>query len=315
MTYSRRKPDPFFVYGALRSGTTLLRLILNNHSGIHSPGEADYLFDHVRPDPSGPGGWRYDVGALADDWIFRHAAIDLPEDLDGIDLAHALTDLLSEEEPDAMTSVNIHRNAARMAALFPRAKFIHLLRDPRDVARSAVGMGWNGNSYYGVRHWIETEADWDAAGIPESQVFAIRFEDLMADLETGLAAMCGFLGVPFEPRMLDYHKTSTYEPPDPKIAQKWRTKASAREIARIEGLAGPLMKARGYELAGAPVTPGAAEEIFLGADNRFRRMHFNIRRYGFGLFTAHHAARILGLRPLADRLAARQFEIKLQNLK
>lgn len=314
MTYTRRHPDPLFVFGALRSGTTLLRLMLKNHSGIHSPGEADYLFDHVARDPSGPGGWRYDRAALKDDWIFQEAGLDLPDGLQGADLAYALTDKLAERG-SGMVSLNIHRNAPRMAGLFPKAKFIHLLRDPRDVARSSVGMGWNGNSYFGVRHWIGTEKGWEEAGIAPEQVLTVRFEELMQDLEAGLGEICAFLDLDFEPRMLDYHKTSTYGPPDPNIAQKWRKKAGAREIARIEGLAGPLMDARGYERAGEPVLPGALESAVLWGENHLRRWRFNIRRYGFGLFAGHHLARVVGLKSVAERLAMRKQAIKIQNLK
>lgn len=314
MPYSRRHPDPLFVFGALRSGTTLLRLMLKNHSRIHSPGEADYLFDHIVPDPSGPGGWRYDRAALEDDWIFQEAGLDLPKRLEGADLAFALADLLSDRG-SGLTSLNIHRNAPAMAQLFPKAKFIHLLRDPRDVARSSVGMGWNGNSYFGVHHWIETETGWDKAGIPREQVLTVRFEDLMQDLETGLGAICVFLDLDFEPKMLDYHKTSTYGPPDPNIAQKWRKKAGRREVARIEGLAGALMDARGYDRAGEPVVPGIFEEVALWGENHFRRWRFNIHRYGFGLFAGHHLARLIGLKSVAQRMAMRKQTIKIQNLK
>ena len=38
-------------------------------------------------------------------------------------------------------AINIHRNFATAREFFPRARFIHLVRDPRDCARSAIGMG------------------------------------------------------------------------------------------------------------------------------------------------------------------------------
>src|SRR6056297_3992604 len=69
--------SPVFVFGALRSGTTLLRLMLKSHPGIQSPGEADFLFDHVAP--AGDGGWRYDRAALERDRIFRAKHIAMPE--------------------------------------------------------------------------------------------------------------------------------------------------------------------------------------------------------------------------------------------
>lgn len=286
-----------------------------HHSQIHSTGEADFLFDHLTPDSSAPKGWACDRAALKADWKFGMSQLALPDGPEGGDLVHALSDAIQAQEPDSIATVSVHRKAPAIASLFPNAKYIHLLRDPRDSARSAVGMGWDGNSYYGIRHWLDSEANWDLVDIPENQVLTVRFEDLIQDLEKGLTEICTFLGLTFEAGMLDYHKNSTYGPPDPSISQKWREKAGPREIARLEGRVGPLMQARGYEPVGAPVYPNAAEKLWLKADNVLNRWKFNVRRYGFGLFVTHHLARILHLRPLADRLAARQLDIKIQNLK
>lgn len=304
-------PSPLFVYGALRSGTTLLRLMLNNHSGIQSPGEADFLFDHIRCKPDGR--WRYDRDALARDRIFRAKNVALPEELQSTDLAHALVRDMGAGE--GYMSLSIHRNATKMRALFPEAKVIHLLRDPRDVARSSVGMGWAGNGYFGVGHWVGTEMQWGDAEYPEAQVLTVRFEELMTDLESELTRICAFLGLEFEPAMLKYYENSTYGPPDPKIAQKWREKAAPREIALIEGRLGPLLAARGYEPVGAPAAPGMLEAFRLGVENRWKRWKHNIRRYGFALFAGHHAARALGLKGIAGKLADRQEAIRIASLK
>lgn len=300
---------PVFVYGALRSGTTLLRLMLKRHSGLHSPGEADFLFDHLSGDLA-----RVDRTALAADRIFRAKEIALPEGVDGPDLIHALTQAMAGKD-DGRLFVSVHRHAGRMAALFPDAPVIHLLRDPRDVARSSIGMGWTGTSYHGVGHWIGTERDWDAARIDPARVLTLTFEDLMSDLEGELTRVCGHLGLPFEADMLNYHENSTYAPPDPKIAGKWRKGASAREIALIEGRLGTLLEARGYAPAGRPATPGPVEAWRLAATNRLRRWRYNARRYGPALFLGHHAARALGLRDLEHRLAARQEAIRIRNLQ
>ena len=315
MGYERRHPDPVFMYGALRSGTTLLRLMLLQHSRIHSPGEADYLFDHLSPDPAVPLGVRCDRAGLAADWKFKLADLPLPQGPENADLVHALNDVIHDRAPDGVTTVSVHRSAVFMARLFPRARVIHLLRDPRDSARSAVGMGWDGNSYHGVRHWLDTETAWDAADIPPDQVLTVRFEELIRDLEAGLTEICAFMGLEFEPAMLDYHKVSTYAPPDPKISQKWRTEASPREIGLIQGRVGPLLEARGYDSVGGAVAPGAAAKTWLRIDDKARRWRYNIRRYGLGLWLSQHAARALRLRGTADRLAARQLDIKIQNLK
>ncbi len=300
-----------FVFGALRSGTTLLRLMLRHHAGIQSPGEADFLFDHVARDGAG---WQYDIEALERDRIFWAKEVPVRPRTQGKELADGLVADLAALAP-GMLSLNIHRNAPKMVDLFPDAKIIHLLRDPRDVARSSIGMGWAGNSYFGVDHWIDTEAGWDKAAVNPDNVLTVRFEDLMADLEPQLTRICDFLGLKFDPAMLRYYENTTYGPPDPKIAQKWREKAGKREIALIEGRCGPLLAARGYEPAGDPATPGSLELARLTFENRRKRWQHNIKRYGFPLFAGHHAARALGLKSMTRKLAERQEAIRIASLK
>ena len=289
--------------------------MLKHHSGIHAAGEADCLFDHLQPDADAPGGWTLEPAALAEDWTLAMLDVTLPQDETGGDLVHAVFDLIHDQAPGKIATVSVHRNAETILALYPKAKFIHLLRDPRDSARSAVGMGWDGNSYHGVRHWLDTEESWDLAGVPEAQVLPLRFEDLMQDLEKNLGDICAFLDLEFDAGMLEYHRNSSYGPPDPSISQKWREQASPREIARIEGRLGSRLQARGYHPVGTPVTPGPIEAAWLKINNTFNRWKYNIRRYGPGLFVGHHLARALHLKPLADRLAARQLDIKIQGLK
>ena len=47
-------PPPVALYGALRSGTTLFRLILKHHPALHNPGETDFLLDHIHADRLAP---------------------------------------------------------------------------------------------------------------------------------------------------------------------------------------------------------------------------------------------------------------------
>lgn len=303
---------PVFVFGALRSGTTLFRLMLNAHPGISNPGETDFLFDFLHPDPGHPTGWRYDREAMAAHRIFRARGLTLPEDgRDGLDLLAALIEQLRAKAPGVLT-LNVHRNARKIRQTLPGARFIHLLRDPRDVARSAIGMGWTGNSYYGVIPWLDAEADWEqvAADLPADQLLTLQFETLMAEIEPQLTRVCAFLGVAFLPGMLDYHLNTSYGPPDPNIARQWQQKASRHEIALIEGRIGPLLAARGYAPAGQPAIPGAAERLWLALQNRVLRWRHNIRRFGLGLFLSAHLTRLPGLGRLNRRLN-RQMEQKI----
>ncbi len=278
-------------------------------------GESDYLLDHIFADPSHPTGWRYDRSALEDDRIFRTRCIEAAKDLNGRDLLTSMVEGVSAKNPGKRLVLAFHHNADKMKALFPDDPILHLLRDPRDVAYSSIGMGWTGNSYYGVEHWIGTEIGWKDAAISEDRVMTLTFEDLVRDLEPMLQKVCAFLGHDYSPQMLTYHENSTYDPIDPGIAQKWKKKAPPREIALIEGRIGSLLEARGYEPAGEPRFPGALERFQLATQNRLVRWRYNIRRYGLKLFVAHHVARFLGLKGLQHRYAKQQEAILIANLK
>lgn len=309
-----RLAGPAVLFGALRSGTTLFRIMLKEHPGLHCPGETDFLFDHIAPDPGHPTGWRYDLEALRRDRIFRDRGLSLPEGLSGRDLLEAMLAELAARAMARLVLV-VHRNAPKIAALCPEAHYLHLLRDPRDVALSSLGMGWAGISYFGVDNWIATERGWDVAQIAEGQVLTVSFEELMRDIEGTLHRVCGFLGLSYTPAMLDYSRNSTYAPPDPRIAEGWRRKAHAREIALLEGKLGPLLETRGYRPAGAPRLPGPTERQQLRVENALRRWHFNIRRFGLPLFLGAHAARLLRIASLRDHLSRRQEAVILKTLK
>jgi hypothetical protein len=299
--------DPVFVYGGLRSGTTVFRLMLNAHPELSNPGEVDHLFDHLHRAPG--GGWRYDLDALSLDRrtatvgpALREVSGD-PASRDGRALLAEFVEKLAARGTGLM-SLNIHRNLGKIAALFPGARFIHLLRDPRDVARSCIGMGWAGTTWHGVRSWIDTERAWDdvAPRLAPGDVLELRYEDLVADPPRRLREVCEFMGVAFDPAMLRYHENTTYEPPDPARVQQWRRTLGEDELAMLEWKLGELLTARGYAPSGVvPRPPAPHERIGLAVRNKMAVWRFAIRRYGAALVLTEKISRRLGLRSLHRR--------------
>ena len=172
------KPDLCVVFGALRSGTTLLRLMIDGHPRFVCPGESDFLFDYLIPAQN--GGWRYDLQALAADRIFQASPARLPETDEAIPaLASMIADLRGSS--GGCLVLMLHRGLGRLLQMEPDIPIIHLVRDPRDVARSAIGMGWAGNVFYGARTWLVTEKEWEreAANLPASQFFEFQYEALL----------------------------------------------------------------------------------------------------------------------------------------
>jgi len=301
------------VYGALRSGTTLLRLMLDGHPRLSCPGETDFIFDHLTG--SAREG-RYDRGALERDRIYRaHMA------------AHA--DIpLARHDPDAFIAriagedkiavLMLHRHLDRVLELYPGMRVIHMLRDPRDVARSSIGMGWAGTTYHGVGHWIDTERGWQATGarLPAHQVLTLRYEDLIRDTEDELGRLCAFVGLDYVPEMMGYAGSSTYDRPDPALVEQWRRKQTPREIALVEGRIGPLLAAAGYASSGhAPITPTGLDKVRLALADRRSVWAGRIRRFGLVDPLVVAVCGRLGLAPLGRRAQRRIDDKTLRHLK
>lgn len=272
-----------FVCGALRSGTTVFRLMLNSHPEIDNPSECDFLFDGCHSLLVEPELSEY-LAFLRTSRIFLAHGLEIRPECDTY--GKLVRDLVEQISGSDHLCLNIHRNFEYVHRYFPEAKFLHIVRDPRDVARSSIPMGWAGNTYNGVDHWINTESSWSrfAAQDHEAPVLEITYEDLISDLGTTLGAVCEFLGVVYDPVMLDYHQSSTYAPPDISLLEQWRRKQSKREVELVECKARDLMLDRGYQLVNvSPRPPGLVESYWLRIANKFYTSTFVIRRYGFFL--------------------------------
>ncbi len=316
--------SPVFVYGALRSGTTVFRLMLNAHPGLWNPGEADFLFDHLHRQAD--GSWRYDLDRLG---IHQERIYpDLSEpvraatpDHDGRALLGNLLarfDARFDARGSGLLSLNIHRHITKVAELVPHARIIHLLRDPRDVARSCIGMGWAGLPDHGTRQWIATERDWDraAGAFAADQVLELKYEDLIAGTHDQLERVCAFFGLAFDPAMLRYHEKTTYGAPDPGLIEQWRRKMAPDDLALVEGRIGPLLTARGYAPSGvAPRQPHPAERLWRRMRNRLLVWRFAIRRYGVYLVFMEKISRRLGLQGINREIQNRIFVLSRKYIK
>lgn len=284
-----------FICGALRSGTSLTHLILDQHSEIRNPGEFDFLFDQVSGDGIWPNIDEYKEW-LSMHRIFQSKQLQIDPSLDYPDLINSFIAQLSKE--NSVLALNIHRKFDCIPSFFPNAKFIHLIRDPRDVARSSIGMGWAGNVFHGVDHWIETEKSWQdlQKRIEPEQFVELRFEELILSPVIVLQRICEFIGVPYMESMLNYADNSTYSSPDPSLVYQWKKKLSIKEIQYVELKAHDLMSSLGYALSEHPLlTIGFFERIWLGVTNKLFKLKYSIKRHGLLLFIKHRMSRLLRL--------------------
>ena len=231
---------PFFIVGSGRSGTTLLRLILAGHSRMHIPPETWFIADLVRELPlTGPltpaetgraieimtrhRRWP-DMGIAAADLKAWVTALDAPKLADIINLVyHCELEIHGKPRFGDKTPAYIHI-IPELSAIYPGAKFIHLIRDGRDVAISYFKV--DGPRYYEQDFiWARAMHRWHHyRGSPyAAQILEVRYEDLVTDLEHTVTKICAFLGEDFEPQMLDWQPLVGKLIPERERTGGWHT--------------------------------------------------------------------------------------------
>lgn len=199
------------------------------------------------------------------------------------------------------------RKLPTLHQLWPTARFIHLIRDGRDVALSIRDWG-AANPVPNFAGWrddqISTAAlfwEWnvrlgraDGAELGSDLYHEVRYESLVASPADQCATICEFLGVPYDEAMLRYHEqhetrealVDAWRRAEQKVTapvtsglRDWRKAMSTDELRRFEAAAGGLLEEFGYSLAtGTPSTEALSQaqrlrdafEGELGPDGRSR---------------------------------------------
>jgi hypothetical protein len=309
-------PAPFIVANP-GSGTTLLRMMLDAHSEVAIPPETHFIPDLVKR--------AREIRATADrkptpaeltevitgnrrwgDFHLDETALRERMDDDGATSARralrAFYSLYAEGQgkprwgdktPDYLLTMN------RVSRALPEARFVHLVRDGRDVALSR--RRWReraGAEDRPVDAWASQWRRWITAGREQAEkvdhYLEIRYEDLIVDTEPTLHRVCGFVELEFEPGMLEYHRRSqgrlreldqslpadagkgardadhrqakhamTAAPPQESKVHEWRTAMSDTDRAAFEAEAGDLLAELGYPVGEATMNPAGADA---GAD-------------------------------------------------
>lgn len=310
----------FFLVGSVRSGTTLLADMLDHHPEICFPGEFELAVDRLGPECEVPDLAAYHAWLRTNRHFLGHR-LEIDPSLSYRELVASFLAQMQAGSRGArkpLLGVSVHRRFRCLAGLFPEARYVHLVRDGRDVAASIIEQGWAGNHYTGARQWRETEEEWERAmaGIPAERRLEVRFEALLEDPPATLDRICAFLGVPYRDEMLRYPEDSTYGPVDPGAAGRWRRSASPRAVRLAEAGAGGWLERRGYAPSGLARLPvGAIGGRALALHCRWVRLRFRLRRYGVGLWLRRRAATALGLEGWRRRIALEEHEITNRYVK
>ena len=231
---------------------------------------------------------------LAGNRIFQDSGFTVDPRLDYPEQVRDFLRQKRERDGKPRVGATVHVHFDRLARIWPRARYIHLVRDPRDVGRSCIQMGWAGNMYRGVEPWVRAETLWDQVkgSVPPDRRTEVRYEDLVREPVETLGRICQLLGLNYHPAMLRYPEDSTYGSPEATFAEKWRKALSPTQLRLAESQAGPLLAARGYEPASAG--RGAVSGLEAGFwrwHDRAVRLRFRRARFGTRLFASEFALR------------------------
>ncbi|MEO5861605.1 MAG: sulfotransferase, partial [Burkholderiales bacterium] len=225
---------PLFVIGAQRSGTTMLRLMLNRHPDVVVPFESGFITEFIPRqaefgDLADPANAARLLSAIAAHPLVKKG--DLIQDPKAI-LARPISDYASL--CDAIFSVYAEGQGKRrwgdktpsyvteidqLWRLFPGCKILHIVRDGRDVALSNLRVGW------GIHNLPRAAHDWrwktllahKMGALLGPNYFELRYEELVTAPEQHLRRICEFLDLQYDPRMLSYHETATNEMPQASL--------------------------------------------------------------------------------------------------
>jgi hypothetical protein len=283
---------PIFVVGHPRSGTTLLRLMLDSHPRIVIPPEG-HLVSLLRraerkygrlDDPANferlvdrvlhkqrMQEWQLDVEDA------RRRCLAGPHTQGGLfaSLMSVWTERSGKPRWGEKTP-GTYRFLPDVNRWFPDCQVLHIIRDGRDVAVSCLtppfaDMYDKGDVYEVAVRWRDAiRRGRKAAGLLGPQRYMeLRYEDLTADVEGTLRKVCAFLGEEFAPAMLAHDRKASGKVPrgeqsyhqrvggkvDSQRVERWRKDATPEFVLGFEGLAGAELEHYGYTLSGyeAPV--------------------------------------------------------------
>ncbi len=293
---------PVFLVGAERSGTTLLRLMLDSHPQITWQSEFEFAVDCIAENGDWPPLEEY-YHWLNKDRIFLDTQFEVDKSLAYPDLIKSFLAQKAAQSGSDIIGATCHRHFDRLLSIWPNARFIHILRDPRDVANSNIGMGWAGNVWYGIDRWITAERTWEqlTEKVDPRRRFEFHYEDLIVDPQQTLSDICRFLGPAYHPDMLSYNQTSTYSAPDKDLTYQWQKKLSDQQVKLIEHKAANLLEQRGYQPSGLAMTaPGWLLRRKLWLHDIIATKSFRIKRFGLISVASNFIGRRLHLARLEN---------------
>jgi hypothetical protein len=161
-----------------------------------------------------------------------------------------------------------------LAEAHPGARFVHVVRDGRDVALSMLAMAhMHRRAASAAYFWRRSIRDGRrAADLLGNRYLEVRYEDLVEDPEPAMRAICSLVGLAFDPNVLRHDPTTgarlpvgpralhaSLALPARKRLRDWRTEMAPREVREFEAVARRELAVCGYPLAFPP--PGRTTRV------------------------------------------------------
>jgi len=300
--------EPFFLIGHDRSGTTMLRLILDR-GAVAIPAESMFLVDFASVRRA--GGLELPERAerlLREVWSHPHVKLwrlsgdppPVPPGLSSDDTYRFVVGspfvAYAEREGKARwgdkTPAYLH-HVDELATVWPEARFVVLVRDGRDVALSVMPLPFGPNNVWAAaKAWSRAiRLGREAEARHSGRVLSVRYEDVVADPESEVRRICEFLGLDYDPDLLAIERTDPTKFVDEQsgwfrgiwsginanAVGKWRREMTADQQRVFESIAGAELDLLGYERSSsapepAPSTPAAT--VYAGHDAALRLVNF-----------------------------------------
>ncbi len=289
-----------FIVGCPRSGTTLLRHIVGAHSQIAITPEAHWIplwFEERRgltPEGLVSPELIHHLLEHPKFALFRIGREDLlalmgnSQPISYASFVTAIFDLYGKVQGKALVgnkTPDSVRRVRTLHTLWPGARFVHLIRDGRDVALSLMNWPkvqqkkpgtfptWKDDPVSTAALWWELNVRSGlqvARWLGPELYYEIRYESLVNNPGEECAALCNFLDLPYEERMLSYYEARRKTDPgdganpawQPITAslRDWRSEMSAEDVERFEAVVGELLDELGYARAAPRPRPEVLED-------------------------------------------------------
>ena len=268
--------QPLIILGVGRSGTTLLRVMLDRNTTLAIPYETFFVPQLAHRHGRRPSIDEFvdDLGRLRTlyDWGIR------PEDVrprlrEGMTTSEAIVAIFEtyaerQGKPRWGDKTPLYmQQLPLLERLFPDALWVHLVRDGRDAALSFLELpeGFSGKTWAQPRTVAQFAARWRTEILAArrlgrhagSRYLELRYEDLVAEPERELRRVCDHASLPWEDGMLDHTRVSDAanmpehrnlaQPPTPGL-RDWRSQMSRDDTLAFEQVAGDVLRSAGYDL-------------------------------------------------------------------